>query len=137
MNLVEEALKEGRKTLSEYQSKKFLSSYGIPITREKLVSSKEEAIVVAKEIGFPVVLKACSPEITHKTELDLIEINLRDEKAVSEAYDKIVNSTNTSLDGILVQEMIKGNRELAIGLMQDPQFGPCVMFGLGGIYTRS
>lgn len=134
--LIKEALEKGRKALSEYQSKRLLASYGIPVTREELAFSREGAIKAAKEIGFPVVIKACGPEIIHKTELALVELNLRDEKEVSQSYDKIVNNVKTSFDGVLVQEMIKGNRELVMGLIRDPQFGPCVMFGLGGIYTE-
>ncbi|MEW6616412.1 MAG: acetate--CoA ligase family protein, partial [Thermodesulfobacteriota bacterium] len=69
MKILDEAIKKGQSTLSEYESKKFLASYGIPITKEKLAKTKEEAIQAAKEIGFPLVLKGCAPEITHKTEL--------------------------------------------------------------------
>ncbi|MFH1624410.1 MAG: acetate--CoA ligase family protein [Pseudomonadota bacterium] len=136
MKILDEALKKGQSALSEYQSKKFLASYGIPITREKLVNTKEEAIQAAKGIGFPVVLKACAPEITHKTELNVIELDVRDETAVADAYDRITNHKGISIDSILVQEMIKGERELVVGLTRDPQFGPCVMFGLGGIFTE-
>jgi len=135
VKIIERAKKRGQKTLSEYESKRLLSSYGIPITKEKLVKSKEEAVKAAIKIGFPVVLKGCGPKITHKTELNLIELDLKDEKEVKEAYKKISN-TNLTLEGILVQEQIKGERELVIGLKQDPTFGPCVMFGLGGIFTE-
>jgi len=130
------AIKKGQSTLSEYESKKFLASYGIPITKERLVKTKEEAIHAAKEIGFPVVLKGCAPEITHKTELNVVELDLRDDTSVADAYDRIASHKGVSMDGVLVQEMIKGDRELVIGLTRDPQFGPCVMFGLGGIFTE-
>jgi acetyl-CoA synthetase (ADP-forming) len=137
MEVMEAALKRGQKTLSEYQSKKLLAGYGIPITRENLVNSEEEAVRTAKDMGFPVVLKGCSPEATHKTELKLIELNLKDENSVSEAYRKIMNNAGgVPLDGVLVQEMIKGERELVVGMTRDVQFGPCVMFGLGGIFTE-
>jgi len=137
MEIIEEALKRGQKILSEYQSKKLLAGYGIPITRENLVNSEEEAVRTAGEIGFPVALKGCSPEATHKTELKLIELNLMDENTLIEAYRKIMNNAGkVSLDGILVQEMIKGERELVVGMTKDVQFGPCVMFGLGGIFTE-
>lgn len=135
MKIIERAKKRGQKTLSEYESKRLLSSYGIPVTKEKLVKSKEEAVKAAIKIGFPVVLKACGPKITHKTELNLIELNLKNEKEVKRAYKKISN-VKLTLEGILVQEQIKGERELVIGLKQDSTFGPCVMFGLGGIFTE-
>lgn len=136
MNILDEAISKGQSTLSEYQSKKFLASYGIPITKEQLVNTKEEAVRAAKEIGFPVVLKGCSPEITHKTELNLIELDLRDDKAVADSYERIMSHKEASIEGVLVQEMVKGERELVVGLTRDPQFGPCVMYGLGGIFTE-
>ena len=117
MEIIEEALKKGQKTLSEYDSKRMLSSYGFPVVREKLVGSRAGAVKAAKEIGFPVVLKACSPEVAHKTEKKLIEVDLRSLKEVERAYEAIVERAGeTSLDGLLVQEMVKGSRELVIGM---------------------
>lgn len=136
MKILDEAISKGQSTLSEYESKKLLATYGIPITKESLVNTKEGAIKAAKEIGFPVVLKGCAPEITHKTELNVIELGLRDEASVADAYDRISSHKGVTVDGILVQEMVKGERELVVGLTRDPQFGPCVMFGLGGIFTE-
>jgi acetyl-CoA synthetase (ADP-forming) len=137
MEIIQEALKKGQRTLSEYDSKRVLSAYGFPVVREKLVNSRAGAVKAAKEIGLPVVLKGCSPEISHKTEKKLIEVDLRTLKEVQQAYDGIVQRVGgTPLDGILVQEMVKGSRELVIGMIRDAQFGPCVMFGLGGIFTE-
>lgn len=136
MNIIEQAVEKGQKTLSEYQSKKFLAAYEIPTVKEGLATSKEEAVAIARDIGFPVVLKGCAPEITHKTELDLIQLNVRDEGEVVSAYEGIQAKVDTALEGILIQKMIKAKRELVIGLIRDPQFGPCVMFGLGGIMTE-
>jgi len=137
MEIIQEALQRGQKTLSEYDSKKLLSAYGFPVVRETLVHSRAAAVKAAKEIGFPVVLKGCSPEISHKTEKKLIEVDLRTLKEVQRAYDGILERVGGApLDGILVQEMVKGSRELVIGMIRDAQFGPCVMFGLGGIFTE-
>jgi acyl-CoA synthetase (NDP forming) len=137
MDIIKKALKKGQKTLSEYDSKQLLSTYGFPVVREKLVKSRAGAARAAKEIGLPVVLKACSPEIAHKTEKKLIEVDLRSIKEVERAYDAIIERVgDTPLDGVLVQEMVKGSRELVIGMIRDAQFGPCVMFGLGGIFTE-
>ena len=137
MEIIENALKKGQKTLSEYDSKRLLSSYGFPAVRETLVNSRAGAVKAAKEIGLPVVLKACSPDVAHKTEKKLIEVDLRSIKEVEKAYEAIgERAGDTRLDGILVQEMIKGSRELVIGMIRDAQFGPCVMFGLGGIFTE-
>ncbi len=137
MEIIQEALKKGQKTLSEYDSKRLLSGYGIPAVRETLVQSRAAAVKAAKEIGLPVVLKGCSAEIAHKTEKKLIEVDLRTLKEVERAFDAIKERVGeTPLDGILVQEMVKGSRELVIGMIRDAQFGPCVMFGLGGIFTE-
>ncbi len=137
MEIIQKALQKGQKTLSEYDSKRLLSAYGFPIVQEKLVKSRAAAVKAAKEIGLPVVLKGCSPEIAHKTEKKLIEVDLRSFREVEKAYDAIVERVGeVGLDGILVQQMVKGSRELVIGMIRDAQFGPCVMFGLGGIFTE-
>ena len=133
---IRSALDKGQPALSEYQSKKLLSTYGIPITQEELTNSADEAVSAAGIIGPPVVLKACSPELMHKSETGLIELNLRDEKDVRDAYERITAATELELDGVLVQEMVPGQRELVLGLTRDPQFGPCIMLGLGGIMTE-
>jgi succinyl-CoA synthetase beta subunit len=135
-DLIKAALKQGHKALSEYQSKKLLSLYGIPVTRERLSQSADEATAAAAELGFPVVLKACSPELMHKSEHGSIELNLRGEADVREAYGRIIASVDLELEGVLVQEMVPGQRELVIGLTRDPQFGPCVMLGIGGTMTE-
>ncbi|MEE9610199.1 MAG: acetate--CoA ligase family protein [Desulfatiglandales bacterium] len=137
MEILDKALKEGRKTLSEYESKVILASYQIPVTREILVESSEEIITAAREIGYPVVMKGCAPEIPHKTEKGLIRTDIRDDREALDAFNDIMAGMN-GIEGAaaLVQEMIRGKRELAVGMIRDPQFGPCVMFGLGGIFTE-
>lgn len=134
--IIQNAINKGQKSLSEYESKKLLADYGIPTTREELARSCEEAMAAAERIGYPVALKACSPELTHKTELGLVALNLETEARVREAYERIIAGARMELDGILVQEMVRGERELVAGLVRDSAFGPCVMFGLGGIYTE-
>jgi succinyl-CoA synthetase beta subunit len=135
-DLIRSALDRGQPALSEYESKKLLSLYGIPVTREKLSNNADEAVAAATEIGFPVVLKACSPELMHKSEHGCIALNLRSEGDVREAYGRIVESVDLDLEGVLVQEMVPGQRELVIGLIRDRQFGPCVMLGIGGMMTE-
>ena len=136
MKIIEDALKRGAKTLSENESKKLLSEYGIPVTQEKTVRTEKDAVAAASEIGYPVVLKGSGEELTHKTELNLIELNIRDEKELREAFKRLVGSSKAKVEEVLVQQMVKGDRELVVGLTRDPQFGPCVMFGLGGIFTE-
>ena len=137
MEILDKALKEGRDTLSEYESKVILASYQIPVTREIMAESSDEVITAAHEIGYPVVMKGCAPDITHKTEKGLIRTDIRDDREALDTFNDIMAGMN-GIKGAaaLVQEMIKGKRELVIGLIRDPQFGPCVMFGLGGIFTE-
>jgi acetyl-CoA synthetase (ADP-forming) len=134
--VLENALREGRKTLSEYESKEFLKSYGIPVTRELLVRSREECVKAAQAVGYPLVLKGCSPSLAHKTEKGMVRVDLRNEQETLLAFDELTSRREGSEQDILVQEMIKGTRELVAGMTRDPQFGPCVMFGLGGIFTE-
>jgi acyl-CoA synthetase (NDP forming) len=135
-DILERAKGRGQKALSEYESKCVLKSCGIPVTREELTQDLEGAKRAAQAIGYPVVLKACSHELTHKTEKGLIEVGLRDERDLEEAFRKLSKAMEGIQGGYLVQEMVKGARELVIGMTRDPQFGPCVMFGLGGIFTE-
>ncbi len=134
--IIQAARKDGQKTLSEYQSKKILAAYGIPVAREELVEELQQAKAAAASIGYPVVLKFCSQEVTHKTEKGLLEVGIRDEEDLVEAFERLKLTAQGIKGGYLVQEMVKGARELVIGMIRDPQFGPCVMFGLGGIFTE-
>lgn len=136
MKIIEDAMKRGDKTLSEFDSKKVLDTYAIPVTRELVTKDLSDALKFADEIGYPVVLKGSSSTLTHKTELNLIELNIKDEEGLEKAYKTLEERGEGKLDGILVQQMIKGDREFVAGLIRDPQFGPCVMFGLGGIFTE-
>ncbi|MGD2271965.1 MAG: acetate--CoA ligase family protein [Desulfobacterales bacterium] len=122
--------------MSEYRSKKLLKSYGVPVTREALVQSEVEAVLAAETIGYPVALKACSPELMHKSETGCMALNLKNDTEVHEAYSRIIEAVDIDLEGVLVQEMVPGQRELVLGLNRDPQFGPCVMLGLGGVLTE-
>jgi acetyl-CoA synthetase (ADP-forming) len=136
MKIIDEAVKSGRTALSEYESKKLLARYSIPVTREILVERRESLMAAIEEIGYPIVLKGCSPEIAHKTEKDLIRVDIRNEDEALAAFKGIISGMKGAGNSVLVQEMVLGKRELVAGLTRDPQFGPCVMFGLGGIFTE-
>ena len=136
MKIIEKALEEGRTTLSEYEAKQVLASYQIPVTREILVEDVKDLSKAAEEIGFPLVLKACSSEIAHKTEKSLIRVDIRNDEEARIAFEEIRGNMDGDEKTVLVQELIGGKRELVVGLTRDPQFGPCVMFGLGGIFTE-
>ena len=126
-------------TLSESRSRLLVSEAGIPVSNWETADSTQEAVSLAKNLGFPVVVKLCGDEIAHKTERGLVRLNLNTEEAVQEAADELLSSV-TADDGevtLLVSEQIRGNRELIVGLVRDEQFGPCVMLGIGGILAEA
>ncbi len=136
MQILTQALSEGRSALSEYEAKQVLKAYEIPVTRERTVSDKKALMAATEEIGFPLVLKGCSATIAHKTGKGLIRVDIRSMEEATGAFEDIMANMREEDGQVLVQEMIKGERELVVGLTRDPQFGPCVMFGLGGIFTE-
>lgn len=126
-------------TLSEHESKALLAEHGVPVCDERLVADADAAVQAAEAIGFPVVAKLCGASIAHKTERDLVRLGLGDVAAVRAAADELLAKA-TPEDGevgLLVAEMVRGKRELIAGLVRDPQFGPCVVIGLGGILTEA
>jgi len=136
MKILEDALKRGATTLSENESKQLLGEYKIPITQEVVVTMEDAAVAAADKIGYPVVLKGSGDELSHKTELNLIALDLRKEEEVREAFKNLTSNPKANVKEVLVQQMVKGDRELVVGLTRDAQFGPCVMFGIGGIFTE-
>jgi len=100
------------------------------------VDNAEDLIKAAVRIGYPVVMKGCSADISHKTERGLIRVDVRNDEEAASAFKEITAAMDGADKSVLVQQMVKGQRELVVGLIRDPQFGPCVMFGLGGIFTE-
>lgn len=139
--IIETARKEGRTSLTEVESKQILKEVGIDSTEIKLAQTRDEAISLSKEIGFPVVLKIVSPDVLHKTDAGGVKLGLDDEKAVGKAFDEIVsaikkNEPSANIHGVSVQNMARPGVEVIIGMSKDPQFGPVLMFGLGGILVE-
>jgi len=136
IRLIDRALRQGRKTLSEYESKQVLAAYGLPVTREVLINDRDHLEKTVQKIGFPLVMKGCSADIAHKTEKGLIHVDIRNITEAKKAFREIMAGLAGFEGGVLMQQMISGRRELVMGLTRDAQFGPCVMFGLGGIFTE-
>ena len=134
--VIKNAMQKRRKALSEYEAKQVLAAYGIPVTRECLVGNGADLEKAVQEIGYPLVMKGCSSEIAHKTEKGLIHTDIRSDAEALKAFDQIKERLNVYSGAVLIQEMIPGRRELVMGMTRDDQFGPCVMFGLGGIFTE-
>jgi acetyl-CoA synthetase (ADP-forming) len=136
MQIIDKALSEGRSVLSEYESKQVLAHYGVPVATEMLIKNEQELTEAIERIHFPIVLKGCSPALSHKTEKNLVILDVRSREAALEAFREISAKLGPG-DAVLVQEMVKGARELVAGMTRDAQFGPCVMFGLGGVFTEA
>jgi len=133
--------KEGRRILTEFESKKFLKRMGIPVVETRLAKTQKEAVLLSRKIGFPVALKISSPEITHKTDSGGVRLSLDNMKEVKSAYHEITEGVlkqypNATIQGVSVQKMAKPGTEVIVGTSKDPQFGPVIMFGLGGIFVE-
>jgi acetyl-CoA synthetase (ADP-forming) len=140
-NLILRVRKEGRKFLLEPEAKTVCIEYGIPVTRFELAKNEVEAVKFAEKIGYPVVLKIVSPDILHKSDVGGVIVNLKDAKEVRNAYKQILQNVKkhkakAKITGILVQEMAPPSTEVIVGAIKDSQFGPSIMFGLGGIFVE-
>ncbi|MED5276820.1 MAG: acetate--CoA ligase family protein [Actinomycetota bacterium] len=123
-------------TTSESESRRIVENAGIPVSRWRIASTPDEALSAAREIGFPSALKLNGSSIAHKTEQGFVKLNLKTEpdflNAAKELLENEIDDSN-----LLVTEMLSGSREVIAGMVRDPQFGPCVMFGFGGILTEA
>jgi len=135
--LLEAIRTPGKKALTENESKQLLKAYDVPVVNETVAFSEDEAVKAAQKKGFPVVLKALGATLLHKTERGLVHLNLNDEEAVKNAAFLVAQEAGDELEGLLVQPQVKGKREFVAGLFRDEQFGPVVMFGIGGVFTEA
>jgi len=139
--IFEEVRKERRKYLLEPEAKTVCAEYGIPVTKFMMAKTENEAVKFADELGYPVVLKIVSPDIIHKFDVGGVFLNLKSSSEAREAYNKILNNVKkhkprAKINGIIVQEMAPESTEVIVGATKDPQFGPAIMFGLGGIFVE-
>jgi acyl-CoA synthetase (NDP forming) len=140
-SIIGEVKRPSRTILSEIESKVLLNEAGIPTIETTLATSKEEAIGKSKKLGFPVVLKIVSPDITHKSDVGGVKLGLKTSKQVEKAYDEVLLAVrqrypNAAIDGVSVQKMARPGIEIIIGMTKDAQFGPVLMFGIGGILVE-
>jgi len=127
--------------LTEVESKELLRKAGIPVVEAKLARSKKEAVSLSREMGFPVVLKISSPDVVHKSDSGGVKLGLANAAQVGKAYSQIISSIRQAypearIDGVSVQTMAPPGVEVIVGMTKDPQFGPVLMFGLGGILVE-
>lgn len=137
---LKESRAAGRQILNDHWAFNIAAAYQIPIASTRLARTSEEAVRHAGDIGYPVALKAVAPGVVHRTEMDGLVLGVRDRQGVDAAFRRLKNemaaSADTELDGVLVQEMVSADWEVIAGFTRDPQFGPVVMYGLGGIYVE-
>ncbi len=140
-DLIQKAQQEGRRLLTEIESKQILAEAGIPCGPAQLATTPEEAIAAAQELGFPVVVKIVSPDIVHKSDVGGVRLNLETPDQVARAFHEVVQSAHQHMPdariwGVSVQRQAQPGVEVIVGVSKDPQFGPVVMFGLGGILVE-
>ena len=139
--IIDKARREGRSLLTEIESKQLLKQAGVSVIDTNLAASREEAISISRRFGFPVVLKIASPDIVHKSDAGGVKLGLKTSKQVGKAYDDILGAISQKypqamIQGVSVQKMARPGVEVIIGMSKDAQFGPVVMFGLGGILVE-
>jgi acetyltransferase len=140
--IIDSVKKEGRFFLLEHESYEVLKAYHFPVVKSSLARNKTEAAEAAQKIGFPVVLKIASPDILHKFDFGGVKLNLKNKDDVRKAYQEILKNIlskkpRAKIRGVLVEEMASQGKEIILGMNRDPQFGPILMFGLGGIYVEA
>ncbi|MCK4470318.1 MAG: acetate--CoA ligase family protein, partial [Anaerolineae bacterium] len=131
-----------RQTIGDAEARDIMQAYGIRIPASKLATSAEEAVEFAEEIGYPLVMKIASPDILHKTDIGGVKLNLNSHEDVRDAFDLLVfratrHMPDAEIWGCLVQQQVRGGKEIILGMSRDPQFGPLLLFGLGGIYVEA
>ncbi|NPV57673.1 MAG: acetate--CoA ligase family protein, partial [Anaerolineae bacterium] len=141
IKIIDTARKEGRDSLTEIEAKEVFAAYGLPVTATKLATSEDAAVQLAEEIGFPVVMKIVSPDILHKSDAGGVKVNIKDSAEVRSAYNTILANAkaykaSANIHGIAIQEMAPWGTEVILGSVNDPTFGPTMMFGLGGIFVE-
>ncbi len=139
--IIATARKENRTFLLEPESKQLMKEIGIITTDFQVAKNSKEAIKVASEIGFPVVMKILSPQIIHKTDAGGVKLNINSEKETAVAFKEILASakkydSKAEIRGVLIEKMVKPSTEIIVGVTRDPTFGPAIMFGLGGIFVE-
>jgi 4-hydroxybutyryl-CoA synthetase (ADP-forming) len=139
--IFEKVKKEGRPNLLEEEGQEVLRAYGFPLPKSELAKTENDAVKIAKKIGYPVVMKIASPQIIHKSDAGGVKVNLTNDDEVKSAFNEIVANAKkynkqAEIKGVLVVEMIKGGKEMIIGSKLEPGMGPVIMLGMGGIYVE-
>ena len=140
-SIFDQVQKEGRSILTEFESKKILKQVGISVVETRLAKTQKEAVLLSQKTGFPVALKIISPDVIHKSDSGGVKLSLNNIAEVKKAYDEILKRVRkqypkAAVHGVSVQKMVRPGTEVIVGTSKDPQFGPVIMFGLGGIFVE-
>ena len=139
--IIKQSISEGRAQLTTRESIDVLDAYGIRVCKSGFAKNIEEAVSIGNEIGYPVVMKMTSKTTSHKTDVGGVRINIQSEEQLRNEYEDLISKLKErnlleGLEGVIIQEMVKGNREMVAGIATDPQYGPMMMFGLGGVFIE-
>ncbi|MEM1538485.1 MAG: acetate--CoA ligase family protein [Candidatus Nezhaarchaeales archaeon] len=139
--IIKVAATEGRDWLLEPEAKEVCKAYGIPIPAFKVVGSEEEAVLIANQLKYPLVVKVVSPDVPHKSDVGGVVLNVTDQNVLRTAYRNVLQNVKrfkpkARVLGVLIEEQAPPSVEVIVGLTVDPQFGPAVMFGLGGVFVE-
>ncbi len=140
-SIFDQAKREGRSILTEFESKRILKQAGISVVETKLAKTPKEVVSLSQKMGFPVALKIASPDVIHKSDSGGVKLSLSNVSEVRKAYDEILKKVKKQypgavIHGISVQKMLRPGTEVIVGTSKDPQFGPVIMFGLGGVFVE-
>jgi acyl-CoA synthetase (NDP forming) len=140
-SIFDQVKKEGKSILTEFESKRILKQVGVSVVETKLAKTQKEAVSLSQKMSFPVALKIVSPDVIHKSDSGGVKLSLNNVTEVKKAYDEILKKVKKQypdavIHGVSVQKMIQPGTEVIVGTSKDPQFGPVIMFGLGGIFVE-
>lgn len=141
LQIIAGAREDGRDSLTEIEAKQVFAAYGLPVTKNALAKNEDEAVKLAEEIGFPIVMKIVSPDILHKSDAGGVKVNLKNTEEIRSAFKTIMDNAkaykaDADIHGVVIQEMAPWGTEVILGSVNDPTFGPTMMFGLGGIFVE-
>ena len=140
--ILDGAMRDGRESLTEFESLALLRAYGIPVAESRFATGQEDLAAAGQALGYPLVVKLVSPDVSHKTDVGGVRLGITSEAQLHEEYHELIRNVRdrapgAKVHGVLVQQMVSGGRETIVGISRDPSFGSLVMFGLGGIFVEA
>jgi len=140
--ILDGAMRDGRESLTEFESLALLRAYGIPVAESRYATRPEDLAAAGQALGYPLVMKLVSPDVSHKTDVGGVRLGITSEVQLQDEYHELIRNVRerapgAKVNGVLIQQMVNGGRETIVGISRDPSFGSLVMFGLGGIFVEA